>query len=73
MLKEKVLLNQLNLLKRDGDLTFALPSWRTVALVINRAGINMTDKMMLILTGINHFYNGQNNSKEMVVCGVILF
>lgn len=73
MVKKKVLLYQLNLLKREDDLTIVLPSQRTVALAINMAGINTTDKMVLILTGLNHCYNGGNDSKEMLVCGVILF
>ena len=33
----------------------------------------VTDKMMLISTGINYCYNGGNNIKEMLVCGIILF
>jgi len=41
MVKKKVLLNQLNLLKREGDLAIVLPSQRTVALAINMGGINM--------------------------------
>lgn len=52
--ENKVLLNQLNLLKRENDLAIALLSQRTVALAINMSGINMTDKIMLILTEINH-------------------
>lgn len=70
---KKVLLHQLNLLKREDDLTVVFPSQRTVALAINMAGINTTDEMMLLSTGINHCYNGGNNSKEMLVCGVMLF
>lgn len=69
---EKVLLSQISLLKRD-DLTIVLPSHRAVALAINMAGINTTDKLMLISLGINHCYSGGNNSKEMLICGVILF
>lgn len=46
MVEKKVLLNQLNLLKRLDDLTIVLPSQRDVALAINMAVINMTDKVM---------------------------
>lgn len=73
MVKKKVLLNQLKLLKREDDLKMVLPPQRDVALSINIAVINMTDKVMLILAGINSFYNGGNDSKEMTVCGVVLF
>lgn len=72
-MKKKVLLNQLNLLKREDDLTIVLPSQRDVALAINTAVINMTDKEMLILAGINRCYNGGYDCKEMTVCGVALF
>lgn len=73
MVKKKVLLNRLKLLKREDDLKIVLPSQRDVALAINMAVINMTDKVMLILAGINRCYNGGNDSKEMTVCGVVLF
>lgn len=71
MVKKKVLLNQLNLLKRGEDLTIVLPSQRDVALAINMAVINMTDKVMLILAGINNWYNGGYDSKEIMVCVVV--
>lgn len=73
MVKKKVLLNRLKLLKREDNLKIVLPSQRDVALAINMAVINMTDKVMLILAGINRCYNGGNDSKEMTVCGVVLF
>lgn len=73
MVKKKVLLNRLKLLKREDDLKIVLPSQRDVALAINMAVINMTDKVMLILAGINRCYNGGNDSKEMTACGVVLF
>lgn len=73
MVKKKVLLKQLNLLKRGDDLTSVFPSQRDVALARNTAVINMTDKVILILAGINRCNNGRYDSKEMTVCGVVLF
>lgn len=69
MVKKKVLLNQLSLLKREVDLKIVLPFQGDVALAINMAIINMTDKVMLILAGINRCYNGGYDSKERGLWG----
>lgn len=65
--EKKVLQNQVNLLKREDDLTVVFPSQIDVALAVNVAGINAADKMMLMKTGMYHCFNGENNSKQRLI------